>query len=50
VHAIANLPVDVFKANLPLRTATVIAAMVTILALVLTARQMARIEIARKVT
>jgi ABC-2 type transport system permease protein len=49
-HAIANPPADVFKANLPLGTATVVAAVIAVLALALTARRMARIEIAGEVT
>ena len=48
--ALAKPPADVFKADLPLGTAVVVAAVVAGLALAITARRMARIEIAGEVT
>jgi len=48
-NAIAKPPVDVFKAELPLGTAVVVAAVIAALALAITARRMARIEIAGEV-
>jgi ABC-2 type transport system permease protein len=48
--ALAKPPADVFKADLPLGTAVVVAVLVAALALAITARRMARIEIAGEVT
>lgn len=49
-NAIAKPPADVFKAELPLGTAVVVAAVIAAIALAITARRMARIEIAGEVT
>lgn len=48
--ALAKPPADVFKADLPLGTAVVVAVVVAALALAITVRRMARIEIAGEVT